>query len=141
MAQPHSLSPKQSEWLGQARRGFPPIAAAGRSAPRSAADWISPAAPQRAIAHASVSACGGSGSFPPLRQGTQELQLWECDWRRTINLWLSRIDKDAKEASNRRIFDAWMACRTQDEIAAVETCGSNRNARPTAINLPRDNAP
>ncbi len=40
---------------------------------------------------------------------------------RTIRDWLSRIDKDTKEARNRRIFDMWMACWTQEEIAdAVE---------------------
>jgi hypothetical protein len=31
--------------------------------------------------------------------------------------WLSRIDKDAKEARNRRIFELWLACYTQEEIA------------------------
>lgn len=36
---------------------------------------------------------------------------------RTIRDWLSRIDKDSKEARNRRIFDLWMACNTQQEIA------------------------
>ena len=33
---------------------------------------------------------------------------------------LSRIDKDAKEARNKRIFDLWLACWTQEEIAAKE---------------------
>jgi hypothetical protein len=36
---------------------------------------------------------------------------------RTVRDWLSRIDKDAKESRNRRIFDLWMACYTQAEIA------------------------
>ena len=36
---------------------------------------------------------------------------------RTIRDWLSRMDKDAKEARNRRIFDLWLACWTVDEIA------------------------
>jgi hypothetical protein len=40
---------------------------------------------------------------------------------RTVRDWLSRTDKDAKEARNKRIFDLWMACYTQEEIAtAVE---------------------
>ena|SRR3972149_4505102 len=39
---------------------------------------------------------------------------------RTIRDWLSRIDKDAKEARNKRIFDLWLACWTQEEIAAKE---------------------
>ena len=36
---------------------------------------------------------------------------------RTIRDWLSRVDKDAKEARNKRIFDLWLACYTQQEIA------------------------
>lgn len=36
---------------------------------------------------------------------------------RTLREWLSRIDKDAKDSRNRRIFDMWLACYTQDEIA------------------------
>lgn len=41
---------------------------------------------------------------------------------RTVRGWLSRIDKDAKEARNRKIYDMWLACHSQDEIAAaVET--------------------
>ncbi|HEY4364205.1 MAG TPA: ParB N-terminal domain-containing protein [Bryobacteraceae bacterium] len=39
---------------------------------------------------------------------------------RTIRDWLSRVDKDAKEARNKRIFDRWMACWTQEEIAEKE---------------------
>jgi hypothetical protein len=37
---------------------------------------------------------------------------------RTIRNWLSRIDKDAKADRDRRIFDLWLACWTQQEIAA-----------------------
>ncbi len=33
---------------------------------------------------------------------------------------LSRIDKDSKEARNKRIFGLWMACHTQEEIAERE---------------------
>lgn len=36
---------------------------------------------------------------------------------RTVRDWLSRIDKDAKESRDRRIFDLWLACWTQQEIA------------------------
>jgi len=36
---------------------------------------------------------------------------------RTIRDWLSRIDKDSKEARDKRIFELWLACYTQDEIA------------------------
>lgn len=36
---------------------------------------------------------------------------------RTVRDWLSRVDKDAKEARNKRIFDMWMACYEQKEIA------------------------
>jgi len=37
--------------------------------------------------------------------------------QRTIRDWLGRIDKDTKEARNRKIFDMWLACHTQQEIA------------------------
>ncbi len=36
---------------------------------------------------------------------------------RTIREWLSRIDKDTKAARDRKIFDLWLSCRTQEEIA------------------------
>jgi len=38
---------------------------------------------------------------------------------RTIREWLSRIDKDAKEKRDQLIFDMWLACHTQEEIAEV----------------------
>lgn len=41
---------------------------------------------------------------------------------RTVRDWLSRIDKDSKDARNKRIFDLWMACHTQEEIADRENC-------------------
>ena len=43
---------------------------------------------------------------------------------RTIRDWLSRIDKDSKEARDRLIFDLWLSCRTQEEIA--EAVGTPR---------------
>ncbi len=39
---------------------------------------------------------------------------------RTVRDWMSRIDKDAKEARDKRVFSAWLACRTQQEIADEE---------------------
>jgi transposase len=36
---------------------------------------------------------------------------------RTIREWLGRIDKDSKEARNKRIFSFWLSCHTQEEIA------------------------
>lgn len=39
---------------------------------------------------------------------------------RAIRDILSRIDKDTKEARDKRIFQAWLACRTQQEIADTE---------------------
>ena len=36
---------------------------------------------------------------------------------RTLRGWLSRIDKDAKEARDKRILDMWLACYTENEIA------------------------
>lgn len=41
---------------------------------------------------------------------------------RTIRDWLSRMDKDAKEARDRRIFELWLACWTQQEIAEELDC-------------------
>jgi hypothetical protein len=41
---------------------------------------------------------------------------------RTIREWLSRIDKDTKAARNKRIFELWLACRTQEEIAGAVDC-------------------
>jgi len=40
---------------------------------------------------------------------------------RSVRNWLSRIDKDAKEARDRRIFAMWLACCTQQEIAEAES--------------------
>lgn len=45
---------------------------------------------------------------------------------RTIQGWLSRIDKDSKEKRDKRIFDLWLACYTQEEIAERE--GISREA-------------
>ena len=39
---------------------------------------------------------------------------------RVIRDWLSRIDKDARQARNQRIFEKWLACWTQEEIAEAE---------------------
>lgn len=36
---------------------------------------------------------------------------------RTVRDWLSRVDKDAKEARDKRIFDMWLACYTIEDIA------------------------
>jgi len=41
---------------------------------------------------------------------------------RTLRDWLSRVDKDSKDARNKRIFDLWLACHTQDEIAEAVGC-------------------
>ena len=54
----------------------------------------------------SETAFGGSPSLPSILLS-----------ERTVRDWLSRVDKDAKEARNKRIFDMWLACYTQQEIA------------------------
>lgn len=36
---------------------------------------------------------------------------------RTIQSWLSRIDKDTKERQKKKVFNLWMSCYTQEEIA------------------------
>ena len=38
----------------------------------------------------------------------------------SVQSWLSRIDKDAKDARDKRIFSKWLACWTQEEIAESE---------------------
>jgi len=38
---------------------------------------------------------------------------------RTVREWLSRIDKDSKEARDKRIFELWLACYTQEEIGEM----------------------
>jgi hypothetical protein len=43
---------------------------------------------------------------------------------RTVRDWLSRVDKDAKEARDKRIFDMWLACYPTDEIA--EATGASK---------------
>jgi len=41
---------------------------------------------------------------------------------RIVQSWLSRKDKDLKEERNRRIFDMWLSCYTEDEIAEAVGC-------------------
>lgn len=40
----------------------------------------------------------------------------------TIRKWLSRIDKDAKDARRKRVFALWLASYTQEEIAELCEC-------------------
>lgn len=44
---------------------------------------------------------------------------------RTVRDWLSRMDKDAKESRDRRIFDLWLACWTLEAIA--EETGASKS--------------
>ena len=44
----------------------------------------------------------------------------EGERERTIQDWTSRIDKDTKVKRNTRMFAAWLACDTEDEIAVSE---------------------
>jgi hypothetical protein len=39
---------------------------------------------------------------------------------RTVRDWLFRIDKESKEARDKRIFEMWLACLTHEEIAGKE---------------------
>ena len=48
---------------------------------------------------------------------------------RTVRDWLSRVDKDAKEARDKRIFDLWLACYTQQEIANAVGIGQAEVAK------------
>lgn len=54
---------------------------------------------------------------------------------RTVRNWLSRIDKDAKEARDKRIYAAWLACRTQQEIAETEGCTRDDVRGVNEVNL------
>lgn len=62
---------------------------------------------------------------------------------RTIRDWLSRIDKDSREARNKRIFNLWMACYTQEEIA--ERCECERTTVESILTkmaeLPKSSKP
>jgi hypothetical protein len=56
----------------------------------------------------------------PERQRSEKkkrLELILSVSERTIREWLARTDKDSKEKRNKRIFDLWLACHTQEEIA------------------------
>jgi hypothetical protein len=39
-----------------------------------------------------------------------------------VREWPSWIDKNSKEARDKRIFDLWLACWTQEEIAEALGC-------------------
>tara|TARA_Y100000310_G_C20633718_1_gene790056 strand:- start:482 stop:1810 length:1329 start_codon:yes stop_codon:yes gene_type:complete len=54
-------------------------------------------------------------------RGTKKDRLAEvlAVTRRTVDNWLSRIDKDEKEERDAAIVRMWLACFTQDEIAAA----------------------
>jgi len=41
---------------------------------------------------------------------------------RTVRGWVSRIDQDSRDARDKRIFDLWLACHTQEEIADRLDC-------------------
>ena len=66
-------------------------------------------------------------SSTPERDGKAkkaELAILLSVSERVVFDWLSRIDKDSKEARNKRIFALWLACHTQQEIA--EQCDCSR---------------
>ena len=57
--------------------------------------------------------------------------------------WLSRIDKDLKAERDKRIFDLWLACWTQEQIA--EEVGAPRQIvqeiLPKMAELPKSAKP
>lgn len=68
---------------------------------------------------------------------TPESERAECKKRlekilsvsdRALREWLSQIDKDARAARDKRIFDLWLACRTQEEIAKAVGCDHKSRA-------------
>ena len=42
--------------------------------------------------------------------------------KKRVSEWLSRVVKDNKEKRDRKIFDMWLACHTQEEIAEACDC-------------------
>lgn len=62
---------------------------------------------------------------------------------RTVSGWLSRIDKDSKDARNKRIFDLWLSCHTQEEIAERENVAKSQvnEICSEMANLPESNKP
>jgi len=61
-----------------------------------------------------------------------------------VREWLSNIDKDAKAARDKRIFDMWMACYTQEEIAeatSVSKAEVNNTISSQTAELPEVNKP
>ena len=62
---------------------------------------------------------------------------------RTVRDWLSRVDKDAKDARDRRIFEMWLACYTQEEIAEAvgAAVGTVNSVCSEMANLPELNKP
>ena len=62
------------------------------------------------------------GKDQPADRFTADTAMKTGQTERAVRDWLSRIDKDSKEVRNRRIFDLWMACWTQDEISAACDC-------------------
>lgn len=71
------------------------------------------------------------GSTPEKERDEKKKQLAKIlsVSERTVRDWLSRVDKDAKEARNKRIFDMWMACYTQQEIADAVGIGQAEVAK------------
>jgi len=51
-----------------------------------------------------------------------------------ISEWLARTVKDNKERRDRKIFEMWLACHTQEEIAEVAACdqATNSSRKPNA---------
>lgn len=62
---------------------------------------------------------------------------------RTVREWLSRVDKDSRDARNKRIFDLWMACHTQEEIAELVGCAKSQvnEVCSESAELPESNKP
>ena len=74
----------------------------------------------------------------------KQLAKWLSVSERTVRDWLSRIDKDTKEARNNKILDLWMACNTQGEIA--EAVGLNPTDKALRVSgnmveLPKNQKP
>src|SRR5881394_2490531 len=58
---------------------------------------------------------------PAAKQGLKKQRLAEIlsVTLRTVQQWLSRIDKDNQEARDAALFNLWLACQSEEEIAAA----------------------
>jgi len=99
-------------------------------------------ADKQKMARSIYAACDPSQQDEKKKQLAKILSVSE----RTVRGWLSRIDKDQREERKRQIFDLWLSCHTQQEIADAvgmtqgETSKSIPNGNIADLNKTDQNA-